>query len=175
MYSEETAFERARFCKPRSILVFCTGSVLFLFAAYQFYTSAPQHNKTTAKSHPTGSTTPACEIWPGWRTFAPNSVSANDSALSSFRLGTPNVMSEMSSQGCTPAKERLGPFGHSSGESQREHPPWSTVRWGQLQSSCANHFYGSERADPAIVDVRASLEVSNSSSPTHMGCVSIFR
>jgi hypothetical protein len=122
-YSKEMAFERASFRKPKPILVFCTGSVLLLFAAYQFYTSAPQHNKTNAISRPTYFTTPACEIWPGWRTFAPNRVSANDSALSSLSLGIPDVMSEMLFQGCTLAKEHLGPFGRSSGESQRDHSP----------------------------------------------------
>jgi hypothetical protein len=140
-------FERAPFRKLKSTLVFVTGSVLFLFAAYQLYTSVPRYNRAPEPSRPIDSTVPACEIWPSWRTAIPSSIPADDLALSSLRLGTVEVMSGTTDQCCTPAEERLGFFGHSSGKSQRDHPPWNTVRWGQLQSSCANKLYGSGDAN----------------------------
>ncbi|KAH0278020.1 hypothetical protein KCU91_g2797, partial [Aureobasidium melanogenum] len=59
-------------------------------------------------------------------------------------------MSGGSDQGCTPAKERLGVFDHSSGQNQLDHPPWNTVRWGKLQSTCANAIFGFEDANPTI-------------------------
>jgi len=143
------ARERATAPRPKTALLCFTASALFLFATYHFLTSALHHNRTSDISLP-NDLIPACDIWPGGRTAVPYSSSVNDSALSSLRLGTPEVMSEVSDQGCTPAKERLGPFGHSSGEKQYDHPSWSTVRWGQLQSTCANKFYGSADADPAM-------------------------
>lgn len=148
--SDTMAFERATLQKPRFIRMFCTASTLFLFSTYHFCNSALWQNRASCSSRPTDSTTPACEIWPGWRTAVPNSISVNDSASSSLRLGTAEVMSEISDQGCTPAKERLRVSNHTSGEKQYHHPAWSTVRWGQLQSSCANKFYSSTDADPAM-------------------------
>lgn len=144
------ALEQATARKPRSVWVYCTASALFLFATYQFRTWTLQQNRASGTSPPIGSSIPACEIWPGWRTAVPNSISANDSASSSLRLGTAEVVSEVLNQGCTPAKEHLGVFGHSSGEKQHDHPSWSTVRWGQLQSSCADRFYGSGDAEQAM-------------------------
>lgn len=51
-------------------------------------------------------------------------------------------------------------FGHSSGEKQHDHPSWSTVRWGQLQSSCADRFYGSGDAEQAMLK-RKPARLSN--------------
>jgi len=143
------ACQRVTAHRPKTAVLSCTASALFLFATYHFLTSALHQNRTSGISLP-NDLIPACEIWPGWRAAVPNSISANDSALSLLRLGISEVMSEVPDQGCTPAKERLGLFSHSSGEKHYDHPSWSTVRWGQLQSTCANKFYGSTDADPAM-------------------------
>ena len=142
-FAEEMAFainhnscfglERARSRKPRLILALCTSGAFFLFAAYQLYTSAIQHRTRAGLQPSTKSTIPACEIWPDWRTITPNGIQVDDSALSPLRVGSPEVMSGTSDQGCTPAKERLGLFDHSSGGSQGDHRPWSTVRWCQYE------------------------------------------
>lgn len=117
-----------------------------LCSCSQLITSVIQHfSKTERPVHHVRLTLPPLHV-----RYGQAGISANDSALPSLRLGTAEVMSEISNQGCTPAKERLGVFGHSSGEKQYDHPAWSTVRWGQLQSSCANRFYGSTDADPAM-------------------------
>lgn len=60
-------------------------------------------------------------------------------------------MAGRSDQGCAPAKERLGPFGHSAGGNQENQQPWNSIHWGSLQSGCANKFFGAQDADSAIL------------------------
>lgn len=144
------ALERTTTRKPRSVFLICFGSAVLLIAAYRFYTSSVHPSAAAQSQSSTFPATPACEIWPGWRPTIPSSFPADDTILSSLRLGATEVMSGISERGCTPAKERLGPFGHSSGDTQPDHPPWSEVTWGALQSDCATKHYGSQHADRAI-------------------------
>ncbi|SMR41457.1 unnamed protein product [Zymoseptoria tritici ST99CH_1E4] len=87
------------------------------------------------------SNTPLCDVWSNydstWRRQMPLAVPANDSALPQTRLGDPEIMNRNGTHGCVPAAERLGPFGHSVGRSDFRDRPWSTLRWGELQSKCA--------------------------------------
>lgn len=51
-------------------------------------------------------------------------------------------MGDALGQGCIPAKERLGPFGHSDFDDSSQERPWGDMRWGLLQAECAAlHFH----------------------------------
>nr|POE85541.1 hypothetical protein CFP56_43857 [Quercus suber] len=84
----------------------------------------------------------------------PLNVLADDSALPSSRLGTAEVMGGHTGQGCVPASDRLGPFGHSSAKSryyaQDKERPWSDLRWGELQAECAARHFDTSTRDEAI-------------------------
>jgi len=59
-------------------------------------------------------------------------------------------MSNYPGQGCTPAKDRLGPFGHSVGAETHDQQAWDSIRWGSIQSQCATKFMGTRNADPEM-------------------------
>jgi hypothetical protein len=94
--------------------------------------------------HSQETTVPACDIWPGWRTIVPARSHADDASLPSARLGLNEALASSPTQGCTPAKDRLGPFGHSAGAGRSNHSAWESVRWGALQSRCTAATFGHE-------------------------------
>jgi hypothetical protein len=89
---------------------------------------------------------PACEIVKGWRSAIPTSLPADDASLSSARLGLNEVFGKYPDQGCTPALDRFGPFGHSIASRRPDSPNWAEVRWGALQSRCATATFGDKNS-----------------------------
>lgn len=82
-----------------------------------------------------------CDVWggqePGWRQSVSSNSAANGSSMLPLRLGLAEVMNGHTSRGCVDATGRLGPFGHSAGRQHHQARPWTTLRWGSLQSVCA--------------------------------------
>nr|POE79539.1 hypothetical protein CFP56_07604 [Quercus suber] len=140
------SFALARLCRAPAPLLVRSNDFSELPSSSSRTTKIGASSSGAGQDLQTGA--PICSIWHDFRQTIPSSVAANDSALPSSRLGTAAIMGGQSSQGCVPAHDRLGPFGHSSARNmhrrQDEERPWSTLRWGTLQEDCADGHAGAQ-------------------------------